>query len=71
MFFFLNVSRSNQSDSKEHYWLELMSLGCYCSHPKLWVTDFHRLLIIFANSLDLDQAQQNVGPDQSPNCLTL
>ena len=30
-----------------------------------------RLLIIFANSLDPDQDQQNVGPDLDPNCLTL
>ena len=27
--------------------------------------------VIFANSLDPDQAQQNVGPDLDPNCLTL
>ena len=27
-------------------------------------------LITFANSLDPDQAQQNVGPDLDPNCLT-
>ena len=33
--------------------------------------DLCRLLIIFANSLDPDQAQQNVGPDLHPNCLTL
>ena len=32
--------------------------------------DFCHLLIIFANSLDPDQAQQNVGPDLDPNCLT-
>ena len=25
--------------------------------------DFYRLLITFANSLDLDQNRQNVGPD--------
>ena len=25
----------------------------------------------FANSLDTDQAQQSVGPDLYPNCLTL
>ena len=25
----------------------------------------------FANSLDPDQARQNVGPDLDPNCLTL
>ena len=29
------------------------------------------LNVIFANSLDPDQARQNVGPDLDPNCLTL
>ena len=29
------------------------------------------LLITFANSLDSDQARQNVWPDWDPNCLTL
>ena len=33
--------------------------------------DFCRLLITFANSLDTDQARQNVGPDLDPNCLML
>ena len=33
--------------------------------------DICRLLIIFANSLAPDQAQQNIGPDLDPNCLTL
>ena len=33
--------------------------------------DFCRLVITFANSLDPDQARQNVGPDLDPNCLTL
>ena len=28
------------------------------------------LLITFANSLDPDQARQNVGPDLDPHCLT-
>ena len=32
--------------------------------------DFCRLLITFANSLDPDQARQNVGPDLDPYCLT-
>ena len=32
---------------------------------------FCHLLIIFANSLDQDKDQQNVGPDLDPNCLTL
>ena len=32
--------------------------------------DFCLLLITSANSLDPDQARQNVGPDLDPNCLT-
>ena len=32
--------------------------------------DFCHLLITFANSLEPDQAWQNVGPDLDPNCLT-
>ena len=37
------------------------------------IVDFEkcRLLIFFANSLDPDQARQNVGPDLDPICLTL
>ena len=30
-----------------------------------------RLLIVFAYSLDPDQARQNVGPDLDPTSLTL
>ena len=33
--------------------------------------DFYLLLITFANSLELDQAKQNVEPDLDPNHLTL
>ena len=32
--------------------------------------NFCNLLIAFANSLDLDLARQNVGPDLDQNCLT-
>ena len=35
------------------------------------VAAFCRPLITFANSMDPDQARQNVGPDLDPNCLTL
>ena len=37
----------------------------------LFVYSSSRLLITFTNSLDPDQAQQNVGPDLDPNCMTL
>ena len=33
-------------------------------------SDFYLLLITFANNLDLDQDQQNVGPALDSNCLT-
>ena len=33
--------------------------------------DFCRLLLSFANNLEPDHDQQNVGPDLDPNCLTL
>ena len=35
------------------------------------VFTFRRLLLTIANSLDSDQARQDVGPDLNPNCLTL
>ena len=51
------------------------SIVTICGREKIMVTfysgDFCRLLITFANSLDSDQARQNVGPDLDPNCLTL
>ena len=34
-------------------------------------SDFCNLPITFANSLDPDKDQQNVGPDLNSNCLTL
>ena len=33
--------------------------------------DFCRMLITIGNSMDPDQARQNVGPDLGPYCLTL
>ena len=35
------------------------------------LTEISRRLTTFANSLDLDQAPYDVGPDLDPNCLTL
>ena len=40
-------------------------------NPFLASGDLCRLLVVFANSLDPDQDQQNVSPDLDPNCLTL
>ena len=45
------------------------TLACLNSFPASG--DFCRLLITFANSLDPDQARQNIGPVLNPNCFTL
>ena len=37
----------------------------------LFIYRCHLLITFFANSLDPDQAQQNVRPDLDPNYLTL
>ena len=53
-----------------------MSLQCVCQLAFALMNlkrDLHylcRLLITFANSLEPDQARQNVGPDLDQNCLT-
>ena len=53
-----------------------MSLQCVCQLAFAQMNlkrDLHfycRLLITFSNSLEPDQARQNVGPDLDPNCLT-
>ena len=52
------------------------SFGYPLTAIKTWLTllassDFCRLLITFANSLNPDQDKQNVGPDLDLNHLTL
>ena len=37
-------------------------------HILLWMLDFFTTIRV-SNSLDPDQARQNVGPDLGPNCL--
>ena len=50
----------NQNKSDEIFLNLNLARGYFCS-----------LLIAFANSLEPDQDQQNVGPDLDPNSLTL
>ena len=51
-----------------HFW---NSKFFFCLNSLPTSGDFCHLLITFANSLDPDQAGQNIGPDLDPNCLTL
>ena len=49
---------------------KVVSTSCFVLNSLQARGDFCCLLIAFANSLDPDQARQNVGPDLDPNCLT-
>ena len=49
---------------------KVVSTSCFVFNSLPARDDFCGLLITFANSLDPDQARQNVGPDLVPNCLT-
>ena len=70
----LGRKASNQSKSEYKLFaqaitLYALNLGPLNSFPACG--NFHQLLITFADSLDQDQARQNVGPDLDPNCLAL
>ena len=47
-----------------------VSISCLVLNSLPARGDFCCLLITFANSLDPDQVQLNVGPDLDPSCLT-
>ena len=49
---------------------KVLFTSCFVFNSVPARVDFCCLLIAFANSLDQDQALQNVGPDLDPNCLT-
>ena len=49
---------------------KVVSTSCFVFNSLPAKGDFCCLLITFENSLDPDQARQNVGPDLDPNCLT-
>ena len=52
------------------YSQKVVSTSCFIFNSLLAWGTFGCLLITFANSLDPDQARQNVGPDLDPSCLT-
>ena len=51
--------------------VHVVSKSCSVLDSLLPSCNFCHLLVFFANSLDPDQARQNVVPDLDPNCLTL
>ena len=61
----------NEIDFSQGFSQKVVSKSCSVFDSLLPSGDFCHLLVFFANSLDPDQAQQNVVPDPDPNCLTL
>ena len=60
----------NEIDFSQGFSQKVVSRSCSVFNSLAASGDFCHLLITFANSLDHDQAPQNVGPDLDPNCLT-
>ena len=61
---------SNENDFSQDFSQKVVSRSCSAFNSLPASGNFYHLLITFANSLDPDQARQNVGPDLDPNCLT-
>ena len=61
---------SNETGFSQGYSQKVVSTSCPVFNSLPASGDFCHLLIAFANSLDPDQARQNVGPNLDPNCLT-
>ena len=60
----------NEINFSQGFSQKVVSRSCFVFKSLPTGGDFCCLLITFANSLDQDQARQNVGPDLDPNCLT-
>ena len=60
----------NEINFSQDFSQKVVSTSCFVFNSLLTRGDFCWLMIKFANSLDPDQARQNVEPDLDPNCLT-
>ena len=60
----------NEIDFSQGFSQKVVSRSCSVFNSFPTSSDIYHLLITFANSLDPDQAQQNIWPDLDPNSLT-
>ena len=60
----------NEINFSQGFSQKVVSTSCFVFISLPARGDFCCLLITFANRLDPDQTQHNVGPDQDLNCLT-
>ena len=58
------------TDFSQGFSQKVVSRSCSVFNSLLASGEFCHTLMTFANSLDPDQARQNVGPDLDPNCWT-
>ena len=66
----LKKLKPNEIDFSQGFSQKVDSRSCSVFNSLHASVNFCHPLITFANSLDPDQARQNVGPDLDPNCLT-
>ena len=66
----LKKLETNEINLSQGFNQKLVSTSCFVFNSSAARVYSCLLLISFANSLDPDQAQRNVGPDLDPNCLT-
>ena len=59
-----------ENNFSQEFSQKVVSTSCFVFNSLSARGDFCCLLISFANSMDPDQARQNVGPDLDPKCLT-
>ena len=64
-----NKLEPNEISFSQRFSQKVVSSSCFVFNSLSPRGDFCCLLITFTNSLDPDQARQNVGPDLDPNCL--
>ena len=60
----------NEIDFSQGFSQKVVSRNCFVFNSLPASSHYCHLLVTFANSLDPDQARQNVEPDLDPNCLT-
>ena len=60
----------NEINFSQGFSQKVVSTSCFVFNSLPTRGNICCLMITFANSLDQDQAQQDVGPDLDPNCLT-
>ena len=75
LYYFPIAQNTVNQTVNEKFYRGVYACICMCTYFTIFLftglIPVYPLLIAFANSLDLDQDRQNVGPDLDPKCLAL